>query len=115
MVSTLAHLPETSNQYVYIGSFTICQNDILAALEKAGGKQEWKVEKHSARQKVQAHQERVARGERRMTRALVTAATFSEGTGCNFEEDEVLSNEVLGLKPENLEEVVMAVVEGKLP
>lgn len=44
---------------------------------------------------------------------MILAATYGQGRGSNFESAETLSNEMLGLPKENLEEVVAKVVEGE--
>ena len=91
------------------------QNDILAALKTATPGKKWTVEKASTKAELVADQERVAKGDRSMIRPMVTAATFSEGTGADFKKDVGLNNDILGLKGESLGEVVKKVVEGKMP
>ena len=44
---------------------------------------------------------------------LILAATYGEGKGSDFASGETLSNEMLGLPKEDLDEVVAKVVKGE--
>jgi hypothetical protein len=49
VTATLVHANKTANQYVYINSFTLTQNKLLAALERASGTK-WDVTHSTAKE-----------------------------------------------------------------
>jgi len=109
VVGVLNKPEETKNKYVYIGSFTSTQNEVLSVLEKVTGKK-WSVQHTTSEEKIKDGKEKVARRDSSAIRPLVTAATYNEKGGSNFEADEGLSNDLLGLPKESLESVIKSVV-----
>ncbi|KAF3903747.1 hypothetical protein ABW21_db0206939 [Orbilia brochopaga] len=112
VVGVLLHPEQTANKYVYVGSFTTSQNEILALLQSATGG-EWNVEKTSSSEKVDIGKETVLkRRDSTAIRPLVTAAMYHERGGSDYEKDVGLSNDLLGLKQhQSLEDVVGEVVK----
>lgn len=85
---------------------------MLHSLEKASGRK-WEVKKTTTDEQVKEGQEKLARGDYSGIPPLILAATYGEGRGSDFEEDEGLSNELLSLPREDLDEVVSEVVKGE--
>lgn len=109
VVSVLTNLEATKNKYVFIGSLTTSQNAILAALEKAVGGS-WTTEKTTGYGEVVADREKLAKGESTIIRPMITAATYTEGTGSNFAVDEKLWNSELQLPLGDLDALVKWIV-----
>ncbi|KAI9683924.1 MAG: hypothetical protein M1829_004259 [Trizodia sp. TS-e1964] len=110
VVAVLYRPAETKNQYVYISSFNTTQTEILAALKKVAGGN-WTTQQTTAYAEVLAYRESLAKGSPGAIRNMVMAATYTDGTGSNFAQDEKLSNSVLQLQPENLEAVIKSVLQ----
>jgi len=85
---------------------------VLHSLEKASGRK-WEVKKTTTDEQVKEGQEKLARGDYSGILPLILAATYGGGRGSDFEEDEGLSNELLSLPREDLDEVVSEVVKGE--
>ena len=111
VVSILLHPAQTANKYIYVSSFAVSQNDILAAVQKYDKGGEWKVERGASYEEAVKRRQSLQGGERGIIRKLVTAATLAEGTGSHFEVDESVSNALLGLRKETLDEVVRAALK----
>ncbi|KAK6506562.1 hypothetical protein TWF506_011467 [Arthrobotrys conoides] len=110
VVKVLQNPDKTENKYVYVGSFTTTQNEVLAALEAVTG-DNWTVEKASSIEKVEAGKEQVLRRRNSTAiRPLITAAMYHERSGSDFETEVGLSNEILGLSKEDLTTVIKQVV-----
>ncbi|EWC47841.1 hypothetical protein DRE_02723 [Drechslerella stenobrocha 248] len=113
VVGVLSHPAETANKYVYVGSFTTTQNEILALLQSATGG-DWTVERTTSGEKVDSGKANVVkRRDSAAIRPLVTAAMYHERGGSDYEKEVGLSNDLLGLKvEETLEKVVRDIVGG---
>ncbi|KAF3178044.1 hypothetical protein EYR41_006445 [Orbilia oligospora] len=110
VVGVLQNPDKTENKYVYVGSFTTTQNEILATLEAVTG-DSWIVDKTSSTEKVEAGKEQVLRRrDSTAIRPLITAAMYHERSGSDFETEVGLSNEVLGLSKEDLATVIKQVI-----
>jgi len=88
---------ETANKYIYISSFSISQNEILAALEKLTGKK-WTIERTTAAKSILTGQEELGRGE------FIGAFDIVKGI--------VAGSPITGLPKETLEESVEKFVKG---
>jgi len=105
IVGVLSHPSETANKYVYVSSFSLTLNDLIATAEKLTGTK-WNRVQFSSEEKIKSGQEGLAKGDFSVVGLLLRAATFTkEGTG-NLEAKYGLDNELLGLPKENLEEVL---------
>ncbi|KAK6540560.1 hypothetical protein TWF694_009351 [Orbilia ellipsospora] len=110
VVGILSNPAPTANKYVYVGSFTTTQNEVLGVLESVTG-EKWAVEKTSSAEKVNIGKEQVVkRRDSTAIRPLVTAAMYHERSGSDFESEIGLSNEELGLSKEKLEDVIKKVL-----
>ncbi|MCJ1420838.1 hypothetical protein MMC32_007197 [Xylographa parallela] len=106
--------PEKSaNRYLYVSSFTVSQNRILAACEKATG-QKWTVTRVDGQAVKRAALARMAKGELDMGvfTDLIRVIHFMDGYGSNYVEEGQGCNELLSLETESLDETVARVVKG---
>ena len=105
------HYALSANRYIYIDSFIVTQNQILASLEKATGVS-WKKEYRSALDTRKEGLRKVEEGGDKVLEGLeenLVACHFSEIEGMDYE-DEELWNERLGLPMEEMDEVVRRVI-----
>ncbi|KAL9130565.1 MAG: hypothetical protein Q9217_001278 [Psora testacea] len=110
-------LSDYKNKFVYITSFSVTQNDMLGAVQRATGTDmpDWTVAHTSVDQFIQNGRDKFAKGDRWGMINVMYGCTFKRGLGDQFHGREV-ANEKLGLKEEDLDEVVRRVVkevEGK--
>jgi len=104
-------IPEkTANKYLYINSFTVSQNQVLASVEKATGKK-WEVTHVDAEEEKKIGLEKVAKGDFSGAMALIRYITFVDGHGGNFGLYEESANELLSLPKQSLDEVVAGLVK----
>ncbi|KAI9675320.1 MAG: hypothetical protein M1817_001223 [Caeruleum heppii] len=110
-------LSDYKNKFIYISSFSVSQNDMLAAVQRATGTtpSEWTVTDIPVDEFIQDGRDKFAKGDRMGMINVLYGATFKRGLGDQYHGRE-LANEKLGLKEEDLDEVVQRVVkevEGK--
>ncbi|KAL8786533.1 MAG: hypothetical protein Q9195_008164 [Heterodermia aff. obscurata] len=105
------HYAASSNRYIYISSFTVTQNEILAALEKATGGT-WTREYRGTQETRRSALQRAEGGDPQAVEENLTACHYSEIEGMDYE-DEELWNKRLGLPVEDMDEVVAQVVRGE--
>lgn len=105
-------LSDYKNKLVYITSFSVTQNDMLAAVQRATGTKspDWTVTHTPVDQFIQEGRDKFAKGDRRGMIGLLYGSTFKRGLGDQFHGREV-ANEELGLKEEDLDEVTQRVVK----
>jgi hypothetical protein len=111
--SVLRKPAETANKYLFISSFTVSPNEILASLEKATGKK-WIINKASTAEAEREGKEKLAKGDFSGIRSLLARLMFGGDTGGNFEKEPTLANKLLGLPHESLDETCKAAVDGNL-
>ena len=111
VVAVLRSPAETANRYIYVRSVTTSQNEILAAMQEATGKT-WDVTRTTTDVEVETGKEMIANGNMTGNFALVLASTYGkiEGLRANYEMDEVLGNEMLGLETESVAATIAAVL-----
>jgi hypothetical protein len=113
IISTLKHPNETKNTYVYVRSFVLTQNKILAILEKFQGPYE--VTKDTAIEISTRGLDNIKRGN--MAEGypqMITGATYGPWGFVDFGERPIKWNEILGLpKEEDIEEVIQGVLKKK--
>jgi hypothetical protein len=103
-------IPEkTANQYLYINSFTVSQNQVLASLEKATGKK-WQATYVDAEEQKKAGLEKMSKGDFSGAMSLIRYICTVPGYGGNFAEYERTANELLCLPKQTLDEVVADVL-----
>lgn len=105
-------LLDYKNKYIYISSFSVTQNDMLAAVQRATSTKspDWTVTHIPVDQFIQEGRDKFAKGDRRGMINVLYGCTFKRGLGDQFHGREV-ANEKLGLKEEDLDEVVRRVVK----
>ena len=111
IASILSKPEKYQNQYLYISSFTTSQAEILAALKKASGTNDWAVEEKSAKVWEDEARAKEQKGDVAGTYELIFATMFQEGKGGEFA-GKGLENAALGLPDEDLETVTKEVFEG---
>ncbi|KAL6715008.1 hypothetical protein ACLMJK_007269 [Lecanora helva] len=108
VVSVLSTPEKYANEYVFINSLTTSQAEMLAALKKVSGTDNWSVEERSAQEYKDGGREKDNRGDIMGTYDLIFATTFQEGNGADFSRGR-LANEELGLGREEVEGVTIDV------
>jgi hypothetical protein len=115
VVACLEHTEETINKYVYVSSLAVTQNEILQALEKSTSKK-WTIRHTTSSGEVNTAREALSRGEFSGAFALVKASAWSNLPDLHqhFETDEkdLLLNNLLEVKKENVHETVDNVLAG---
>ncbi|MCJ1319497.1 hypothetical protein MMC15_004833 [Xylographa vitiligo] len=112
VTSALRAPDRSANRYLYVSSFTVSQKDVLAALERATGRQ-WAVTRVAAEEVRASALARLARGEFDfgVVTDLIRYLHFVDGYGSNYVEEGLGCNALLGLEEESLEETVGRVVK----
>ena len=114
-VSAIIQKPaETANKYLYISSFTVSPNEILASLENAT-EEKWVVNKAKTAEAERVGRESMVKGDFSGIRSLLARLMFGADTCGNFEQEPTLANKLMDLPVESLDETCKAVIEGKLP
>lgn len=105
-------IPEkTANKYLYIDSFTVSQNQVIAALEKIT-KKKWDVTCVDAEEQKKAGMEKVANGDFSGAMSLIRYISCIPGHGGNYIEYKESANELLSLPKETLHEVLEGILKG---
>ncbi|CZT09711.1 related to NmrA-like family protein [Rhynchosporium agropyri] len=101
---------ETKNKPMFISSFTVSQNQVLAELERATGKK-WEVRRMTEEAALEKAK-KLHEDHSDQLRLLVLMLLYADSTdrGANFEKDGLLSNELLGLPVESLSDVIARIV-----
>ena len=102
---------ETANKYLYIDSFTISQNQILAAFEKATDRK-WTVEHVDPEAMKKEGMEKMANGDPSGSMSLIRYINGVQGHGGNYAEYQETANKLLSLPEETLEGAIEAIVKG---
>ena len=102
---------EAANKYLYVDSFTVSQNQILATFEKAMG-HKWSVEHIDPEAMKKEGLERIAKGDLSASMLLVRYIVSVKGHGGNYAEYQETANELLELPKETLEGAIEAIVKG---
>lgn len=99
----------TSNQFIYISSFTLSQNDILRSLEKTTSSS-WTVTKASTAEGERDGLEKLAKGDFSGIRGLLARLMYGGDTGGNFTKGaQGTANKLLGLPVESLDESIKTI------
>jgi hypothetical protein len=109
---SLPSLSDYRNKFVYINSFSVSQNDMLAAVQRATNTKpaDWTVTHLTTDQVIQDGRDRIANGDWTGMISVLYGCTFKRGLGDQFHGREV-ANQKLGLEGEDLDEVVRRVVK----
>jgi hypothetical protein len=105
-------IPEkTANKYLYISSFTVTANQVLASFEKITGKK-WEVTQINAEEQKKTGLEKMSKGDFSGAMLLIQYMMYVEGHGANYMEYCESANELLSLPEQNLDEVLEHIVMG---
>ena len=128
VTATLVHTNKTANQYVYINSFTLTQNKVLAALEKASGRK-WDVSHSTASELGDLSLKKLSESESQTPVRMSPMGNYPDGAPQlisaviygyrpagvvslnDFEGKAKMWNQRLGLKEEDLYDTVRGVLE----
>jgi hypothetical protein len=112
-IAAVLHKPEeTANKYIRISSFSTSQNEILTVLEKVTGKK-WTIERTTAAESILTGQEKLAKGDASGLMDIVNGIVLGGPvTGGDLGASKELSNGLLGLPKETVEETVERIVKG---
>lgn len=111
VVLVLQKEDETRNRMLYIQSFCVTQNEVLRSLERATG-QDWQVEHLKSEEYVQAIKREIDQdpGNDEAGENLVSVVGIVDA---NWEAKDDFANGLLGLKNENLDEVIKRVISNR--
>jgi uncharacterized protein YbjT (DUF2867 family) len=111
VIATLERPVQTANKNLYVASVETSQKEILEALEAASGSK-FTVVNTTTKEQVAAAQEKLSKGDFSGAFALVRATSFATipNLRANYVKDEQLSNDLLSLKFESVQETAARVV-----
>ena len=115
ITAALEHHELTKNKHVYVNSFTITQNQVLSALEKATG-DKFTVTHDSSDDLWQDGVNKVSQGQRLGVLAQIASAFYGKGAKLglgNYSRSRGLWNDRLDLAPEDLESFLQGYVGNK--
>lgn len=103
---------ETKNRPVYVASFTVSQQQVLSALEKASGSS-WKVETITSEAALKKGQELDNADHSEGLKWLILLLLYADDAdrGGNFEKAFPLDNKLLGLPVEHMPDVVERIIK----
>ncbi len=110
--SSSPSLSDYKNKFIYINSFLISQNDMLASVQRATNTKpgDWTVTHVPVDEFIKEGHEKIAKGDRWGMANVLYGSTFKKGLADKYHGRE-LANERLGLEKEDLNEVVKRVVK----
>ncbi|KAJ4265952.1 hypothetical protein NW762_003925 [Fusarium torreyae] len=103
ITKSLKNISITRNQYVYVNSFTVTQNEVLSALERVTG-DKFEISQGTVDGLWEEGAEQVKNGNPMGTLAQISGAIYGKGGAANYSVDKGLWNDKIGLAGENLEE-----------
>ncbi|KAK9323714.1 hypothetical protein V1517DRAFT_337593 [Lipomyces orientalis] len=106
-------LTNFKNESVYISSFRVSQRDMLSSVMRVTNtaEQDWKVEYEPTNERFKAGQEQFKKGDRAGFAKLLYARVFYPDGSGDFEAKHVLSNDMLGLPKENIDEATKTAIK----
>jgi hypothetical protein len=106
VVRVLQKEDETKNRMLYIQSFCVTQNEVLESLERVTG-QSWQVERVDSEEYIREARVRLDQRDPEAVENLVSAVGIVDA---NWEGKGDFANSLLGLKTEDLDQVVRKVI-----
>lgn len=107
----LKHPEETKNKYIYVNSFTVTQNQVLAAIEKTSGKK-LQVSRMTTEDLQNEGHRNAEKGNMNLAfPQVVTAVVYGYGGMNNYSANREMANKLLGLPEESLEKTIEEVVK----
>ena len=107
----MSHPGETENKNVYVSSFECSMNEILAALKKATGVDDWTINHVSTDAQIASGTEEWKTGSMMGMAKLAMASNLKEEYKADFAKQGLLMNETLGLPAEKVDDVVARVLK----
>ncbi|KAH8776273.1 NmrA-like family protein [Diaporthe sp. PMI_573] len=101
----------TRNQFVYVNSFTVTQNDVLRALEKITG-EKFTVSQSTVEDLWQGGDAQLRQGQPLGVLAMIAGTIYGKRGLANYSTNKGLWNQKIGLAQENLEEVLKSLIAG---
>ena len=103
-----ASLEHYANNFIYISSFCINQQEIFDAIQKATNTRDsdWTIKHDSIAEREKLGRKKFAAGDMRGAMELLYCYYMGEGMGGNFDAKAREERQVLGLKEEDLDQVV---------
>lgn len=111
IAASLKNSELSKNQYVYVNSFTITQNEVLKAVEKATG-EKFTVSQSTAEELWQDGAAKLKGGQKFGVLAMIASVFYGKGGLANYSVTRGLWNEKLDLPQENLDECLKKYVAG---
>ena len=112
IAKSLKNPEATRNEYVYVNSFTVTQNQVVGALERATG-EKFEISHGTVEGLWQDGATQVKEGQLLGTLAMLAGAIYGKGGLANFSVTKGLWNEKLGLPQEDLDAFIKGYVGGK--
>ena len=103
----MAKPEQTANKTLYVQSFCVTQNEVVQAFEKATGA-EWEKRRFDSGKWRDEHKKKADQGDRE---AVEDVVWYLGTVDANWENRETFAMDLLGLKNENLEDVVIKIVK----
>lgn len=107
-IRVLQRPEETKNRMLFIQSFCVSQNEVLASLEKAMGVT-WEIDRYDSEDYIRQKKALADKGDAQAVEDLVFVLGAING---NWEERQDFAMETLGLENEDLDAVVQKVIDG---
>ncbi|CAF9907895.1 MAG: hypothetical protein HETSPECPRED_007931 [Heterodermia speciosa] len=109
----VAAVAEWSNKLLYVSSFRLSQRDMLDSIHRVTGStdSDWEIKREPTKQRYQDGLDEIQKGLRNgFAKALYARGFFPDGSA-DFETTRGLTNEVLGLPTDDLDEATKRAVE----
>ncbi|KAL7931457.1 hypothetical protein V8C35DRAFT_329480 [Trichoderma chlorosporum] len=108
IASVLTHASDTANKRIFVHSFRTTQKQLLEILEEQTGTS-WKVSYVPANEMISVGRQKMSNGKGGVFE-LLQAAMFKGGCGSDFEAEFELHNDLLELRPDNLEKSIETIL-----
>ena len=105
MAKILSKPDKYQNERIYISGLNITQLDILEALKKTTGIENWDISYRTAESLRQQGQGRMSKGDFMGIADIIDASLFQDGNGSNHSAIRKLENKELGVKDDLYETV----------
>ena len=116
VVGVFSHTEATKNRYVFVGSVTTTENEIVAAFEKATGVK-WSTTSSSALESIKEGKAKMAAGDMFNGFKLSLLGTLLGGEKLGFKhahaKEATESAALFGFPPRNIDDIVAAFVKGE--
>lgn len=106
-------LEHFKNSHIYIASFTVSQKDMLDSCLRVTGSEisDWKITKEPSAERYKGGMEAMQKGDQMgFVKQMYTRVFFPDDSG-NYEKRRGLSNKMLGLPEEDIDEATKAAIE----